>query len=77
MKHYITKCVDNGKFYAESWLQINAFGRAFCFSQKRIELPDEMGKLEKQLEDFEKWCKDERKSGVHFVLDCVIPNLDG
>lgn len=38
MKHYITKYEQNGKKYAESWLQINAFGKCFCFSKRRIEL---------------------------------------
>lgn len=38
MKHYITKYEENGKRYAESWLQINAFGNCYCFSRKKIEL---------------------------------------
>lgn len=31
--------------------------------------------LKEALEDFSKWCKDGRKQGVDFVLDCVMPNL--
>lgn len=31
--------------------------------------------LKDELEDFSNWCKDGRKEGVDFVLDCVIPNL--
>ena len=38
MKHFITKYQENGKRFAESWLQINLFGRYYCFSRKKIEL---------------------------------------
>lgn len=38
MKHYITKYYQDGKRYAESWLQINIFGRSFCFSKQKIEI---------------------------------------
>lgn len=38
IKHYITKYESNGKKYAESWLQVNIFGKVYCFSIKRIEL---------------------------------------
>ena len=38
IKHYITKYTENGKRYAESWLQINLFGNCYCFSKKRIEI---------------------------------------
>ena len=31
-------------------------------------------KLEKRLKDFSCWCLDGRKSGVDFVLDCVLPD---
>lgn len=31
--------------------------------------------LKDELEGFSNWCKDGRKEGVDFVLDCVIPNL--
>jgi hypothetical protein len=30
--------------------------------------------LKERLEDFSKWCKDGRKQGVDFVLDCPLPN---
>ena len=36
MKHYITKYIQNGIRYAESWMQINLFGKCFCFSKRRI-----------------------------------------
>lgn len=36
MKHYITKYEENGKRYAEAWLQINVFGKCLCFWKKRI-----------------------------------------
>ena len=28
-----------------------------------------------RLEDFSKWCRDGRKQGVDFVLDCPLPNM--
>lgn len=36
MKHYITKYVQDGVRYAESWMQINLFNKTFCFSKRRI-----------------------------------------
>ena len=38
IKHYITKYKEDGKKYAESWLQINLFGKCYCFSEKKIEI---------------------------------------
>lgn len=38
MKHFITKYTENGKRYAESWMQINAFSRSFCFWRRKIEI---------------------------------------
>lgn len=38
MKHYITKYVENGRRYAESWLQIDIFGKCICFSKRKIEI---------------------------------------
>ena len=34
-------------------------------------------KLKVRLEDFSKWCKDGRKQGVDFVLDCQLPDTPG
>lgn len=31
--------------------------------------------LKEHLEDFSKWCKDGRKQGVDFVIDCQLPNM--
>ena len=31
--------------------------------------------LKERLEYFSKWCKDGRKQGVDFVLDCPLPDL--
>ena len=31
--------------------------------------------LKERLEDFSKWCRDGRKQGVDFVLDCPLPNI--
>lgn len=36
MKHHITKYVENGVRYAEAWIQINLFGKCFCFWKKKI-----------------------------------------
>ena len=41
IKHYITKYTENGKRYAEAWIQINFFGKCFCVSRKRIFLGEE------------------------------------
>ncbi|CRH18750.1 conserved hypothetical protein [Carnobacterium maltaromaticum] len=38
MKHHITKYESNGAMYAESWLQINMFGKCYCFSKKTTKL---------------------------------------
>ena len=38
MHHYLTKYWENGKQYAESWIQINAFGLSYCFSKRKIQL---------------------------------------
>ncbi|PCR98983.1 hypothetical protein RT41_GL000553 [Lactococcus fujiensis JCM 16395] len=39
MKHYITKYRDeNGNRKAVSWLQVNLFGKAYCFNQKTIDV---------------------------------------
>lgn len=35
----------------------------------------ERGAFKKRLEDFSKWCKDGRKQGVDFVLDCPLPDM--
>lgn len=38
MKHYLTTYTENGIRYAEAWLQINLFGKCFCFWRKRREI---------------------------------------
>lgn len=38
MKHYITKYEENGVRFAEAWLQINFFGKCFCFWRKKIKI---------------------------------------
>ena len=38
IKHHITKYKENGKRYAESWLQINFIGKCFCFSNRKINI---------------------------------------
>ena len=32
-------------------------------------------KLKQRLQDFSKWCRDGRKQGVDFVLDCPLPDI--
>jgi len=38
--HYITKYEEKGTLYAEAWMQIDLFGKAFCFSKRKIKLSD-------------------------------------
>ena len=38
IKHYLTKYISDGKKFATSWLQLNIFGKCFCFSKKTINL---------------------------------------
>ena len=38
MHHYITKYEENGVRYAEAWLQINAFGKCYCFAKRKINI---------------------------------------
>ena len=40
IRHYITKYEENGKLYAESWIQFDFLGKAFCFSKRKIKLTD-------------------------------------
>ena len=41
MHHYITKYTENGTMYVESWIQLNLFGKSFCFWRKRIKIHDD------------------------------------
>lgn len=36
--HYITQYKENGKHYAEAWLQINFLRWCFCFARRKIEI---------------------------------------
>ena len=38
IRHYITQYRENGKRYAESWMQLNLFGLSWCFSRRKIEI---------------------------------------
>lgn len=38
IRHYITKYVEDGVLCAEAWVQVNAFGRCWCLSRRRVEL---------------------------------------
>ena len=35
MKHYMTQYTEGGIKYVESWLQIDLFGRSYCFSKRK------------------------------------------
>lgn len=38
--HYITKYWEDGKHYAEAWLQLNLFGYCICFSKRKMVLEE-------------------------------------
>lgn len=38
IKHHMTKYYENSERYAESWIQINIFGLAFCLFRKKIKI---------------------------------------
>ena len=48
VKHYITKYEEDGKLYAEAWIQINIFGRCYCISRKRTEITGERKRVIKK-----------------------------
>lgn len=48
VKHYITKYEEDGKLYAESWIQINIFGKCYCISRKRTEITRERKRVIKK-----------------------------
>ena len=35
MKHYMTRYTEDGIKYVESWLQIDLFGKSYCFSKRK------------------------------------------
>nr|DAX69776.1 MAG TPA: hypothetical protein [Caudoviricetes sp.] len=37
-KHYLTVYEENSKLYAESWFQLDVFGRSYCFSKNKRKL---------------------------------------
>ncbi len=38
LKHYITKYEEKGDLFVEAWLQINIFGKSYCFSKRKIKV---------------------------------------
>lgn len=41
LRHYMPKYRDEGgRLVVESWMQLNAFGRCFCFSRRTIRIGD-------------------------------------
>ena len=52
IKHYITKYEEDGKSYAESWIQLNIFGFTRCYSKRRIEL-QEVNVMAMEIKEYE------------------------
>lgn len=48
LHHYLTTYIEDGIKYAESWIQINIFGKCFCFSRKKEKLYTVRNKPKKQ-----------------------------
>lgn len=40
--HYMTKYAEGGTLWAESWIQLNLFGRCYCFSRRKVALRESM-----------------------------------
>ncbi len=41
LHHYITRYWDeDGRRWVVSWIQLNAFGRCWCFSERRVRIDD-------------------------------------
>lgn len=38
LHHYITKYQENGETFVEAWLQINLFGKCYCFWKRKIKI---------------------------------------
>ena len=38
IKHHISKYSTESGQYATSWIQLNAFNKAFCFSKKTVKI---------------------------------------
>lgn len=38
MKHFVTTYTESGIRWAEAWLQINIFGKSYCFWKKRTKI---------------------------------------
>lgn len=36
LHHYITKYEESGALWAESWIQLEAFGRYWCLSRRMV-----------------------------------------
>lgn len=36
LHHHITKYVEDGSLYAESWIQLDLLGRCWCLSRRRV-----------------------------------------
>ena len=38
LRHYMTKYEEDGVLWVESWIQVNAFGRCWCLSRRRLQI---------------------------------------
>ena len=38
LRHYMTKYEEDGVLWVESWIQVNAFGRCWCFSKRKLQI---------------------------------------
>ena len=41
LRHYMTKYEEGGVLWVESWIQVEAFGRCWCFSRRRLQIGGE------------------------------------
>lgn len=38
LRHYMTKYEEGDRLWVESWIQVNAFGRCWCFSKRKLQI---------------------------------------
>ena len=38
LRHYMTKYEEGDRLWVESWIQVNAFGRCWCFSRRKLQI---------------------------------------
>ena len=40
LKHHLTQYTTDGRKFVTSWLQLNIFGKCYCFSKRTIKIED-------------------------------------